>query len=123
MTDRTFPGHLAAALVAAVLCLGAGPAVVPAPAAAQTQQAATPSDAELKSFAASTKEIDGINRDYRARMKAAPNDSQKLQIEALDKIAERIKANGLTVERYSQIAGLLKTDTAVREKVKAYMVQ
>lgn len=123
MTDRTPPRRLAAALAAVFLCLAAGAFPAPGPASAQTAKVAPASDQELRSFAAATKEIDGINRDYRGRMKAAPGDSQKLQLEALDKIAERITANGLSVERYAQIAQTLKTDTAVRDKVKAYMAQ
>jgi hypothetical protein len=123
MTDRTVPRRLAAALAAACLCLTAGTVAAPVPVAAQAAKAAPASDQELRSFAAATKEIDGINREYRGRMKAAPGDSQKLQLEALDKIAERIEANGLSVERYSEIAQTLKTDTAVRDKVKAYMAQ
>lgn len=122
MTDRTTTSRLAAAVVAALLSL-AVPAVAPAPALAQ--QATQVSDQDLMAFAAATKDIDKINRDYRARIKAAPDSStsQKLQLESLDEISKAIEANGLTVERYTQIAQAIKSDNAVRERVRAFMLQ
>jgi hypothetical protein len=124
MNDCTPKFRLAAAVAVALLGLAA-PAAVPMPARAQQQQAAPVTEPEMKAFATATKDIDKINRDYRARIKAAPdsNAGQKLQIESLDEIAKAIQANGLTVERYTQIAQAVKNDAAVRERVRAYMQQ
>lgn len=122
MIDRKPKSRFAAAVAAALLCLAAV-AVALAPALAQ--QAAQVTDKELRAFATATKDIDRINRDYRARIKAAPdsNTGQKLQIESLDEIAKAIQANGLTVERYTRIAETIKADAAVRERVRTFMLQ
>ncbi|MBA4742330.1 MAG: DUF4168 domain-containing protein [Azoarcus sp.] len=96
---------------------GAPPAAQPAP----TQKSF--SDEEIQQFADVQPEIESIRSEYSERLQDVPDPEQAatLQNEAVEKMVETVKEEGLDVETYNSIAIALQSDTELRERVESAM--
>lgn len=111
----------------AALAIGVSP-VTMAQAQQQPQQQApaqSVSDEQLQVFAVALLEVQKVAQEYSPRIQQSQDQggAQKLQEEAQEKMAEAVQAKGLSVEQYNQMANLVESDPAAREKVVQYMRQ
>jgi hypothetical protein len=89
---------------------------------APTEQTATYSDAELKSFAAAALEVHRINSAYLPQMaEAEPADQRKLEQQALRETTAAVEKQGLTSDRYDEILSAAQTRTEVAKKVEQFL--
>jgi len=126
--NRTIIASLA---LGTTLALGTAPIV----AAAQTQPQQQPmpqqqapaqqqvSDQEIQVFASALQQVQKIVVAYSPQIEKAkdPSEAQKLHGEAQQKMAEAVQAEGLSVEKYNQMAKLAESDANVRDRIKQQM--
>ncbi|MCX2782169.1 DUF4168 domain-containing protein [Microbulbifer thermotolerans] len=77
------------------------------------------SEPKLQQFANAYRAIVELSREYAPKLKAAADieEAEAINREAQGKMIEAIRSAGLTKEEYQQIAGSLKSDPALVEKV------
>lgn len=111
--------------LAAALLMGGSLAVHAQQAAAAddyatTQAAASDfSDAELRSFAGARQQVDAIRTEVMGKLQTTqdPEEAQKVQEEANAKMIAAVESNGLTREKYNEIAQAAISDPALASKI------
>jgi hypothetical protein len=87
-----------------------------------TEQAASYSDAELKSFAAAAVEVHRINSAYLPKMaEAEPAQQRQLEQKALRETTAAVEKQGLTSDKYDEILSAAQTRSEVAKKVEEYL--
>lgn len=91
----------------------------------QSQPQAHFSKKDMKSFAVASLDIQRIDQTYRPKMAAAktPDEQQKVRQEALGKMTQALKDNGLTVKKYNDIATAAQRDPGVASQLRQYIQQ
>ncbi|HEX5959746.1 MAG TPA: DUF4168 domain-containing protein [Rhodanobacteraceae bacterium] len=132
--------HRMGAIVAVALGAGmlAPVALAQAQQAAQPQQAPSqdqataptntgpaPTDAELQHFAQAARAVQTIKQTAQPQIAQAKNvdDRTRLQQSAEQKMESAVRNNGLSIQRYEQIAMVAQTDSKVRTKLIKLMQQ
>ena len=90
----------------------------------QQQQAADYSDATLTSFVAAQEKIRTIMDDYAPKMQAAESEADRKELEKTvnDEIVAAVKAtDGITLDRYVEIARAAREDKALYDRIVAMM--
>lgn len=110
--------HIFFAAIAALAAVIAMPAMTITPAAAQ-EQAADFTDAELQSFADAVITVRAIGQTYQPKLEAAETEAAKEAVreEATAEMTEAIKDEGVTVERYTQIATAARSDPELASRI------
>lgn len=127
-----FRSLLSAAVLAAALAVP-GPAAAtldqsarePGAEQAATPDAATPDDSELSAFVAAFLRLIGVQHGYMMLMRDE-NDPAKLQEikqSALTDMKSAVERDGLSVDRYNQIALSVRDDPSVRDRVEGLLQQ
>lgn len=95
-------------------------AMVPAGEGAGGASASSYGDSELKSFAAAAVRVHRISDTYVQKMGEAKSVQEKQQLErrASGEMAEAVKNEGLTIDKYQDIADRLPTDPDLVERVR-----
>lgn len=95
-------------------------AVVPAGDSAGGDSASPYEDAELKSFATAAVQVRRITDTYVEKMVAAKSEQEKKQLERLASgdMVQAVKNEGLSVDKYQDIATRVQSDPALAERVK-----
>lgn len=108
----------AAATATAVHAQTAAPGAQQAPAAAQkfTEQ-------ELQSYASAVVKVQDISTKWQDKLKSTndPTASTEIQKQAETEAVAAVKEEGLTVEKYNQIALATESDAELRNKVLDYV--
>jgi hypothetical protein len=119
---------LSIAAMTAVLMCGAVPAALgqQQPPGVQTQPKPQPvNDRDIQAFAAAAGDVRQINRNWMPKIEAAskegPDAEQKARQDALAEMTQAVQKNGLSVDRYNQIADAAETDPDVNRKIKERM--
>lgn len=79
------------------------------------------SDADLDAFAATQKDMAGIQQKYSQKLQAnqdKPEKAMQVQQEAQQKMVEAVKDNGLELEKYNQIVRLAQYDADFRASIQ-----
>ena len=132
---RTFLGIPAALMLGAALVAGASFATgVRAQTATPEQQSPTASqqsptasqqfsDQELQSYASAVVKVQDISMKWQDKLRASkdPAQSSEIQKKAEDEAVAAVREEGLTVEKYNQIALATETDAELRNKVLDYV--
>jgi len=128
---------LPAALVAAMLALSAG---VPGPAGAATEQTqatpseqqappgdqgASPNDGELSNFVAAFVRLMGVQHGYMMLMQDEqdPAKLEQMKQSAVVDMTQAVEKDGLSVDRYNQIALAVRDDPELQGKVETILQQ
>ena len=131
--SRTQLGLPAALMLGAAIVAGAAVATAggvhaqtaaPAPGAQQAPAAAqTFTDQEIQSYASAVVKVQDISTKWQDKLRAAkdPSASTEIQKQAESEAVAAVKEEGLTVEKYNQIALATETDTELRNKVLDYV--
>ncbi|WP_169711826.1 DUF4168 domain-containing protein [Henriciella litoralis] len=127
MDFKTLRAPTIAAFAAATACFG-GAAVAQqaneAPAAQPGQVQIEPvTDAEISQFVAANQQVGEIATEANAELQAAEDQAaaQTLQAEARQDMIAAIKDEGLTAERFTQIAQLAQMDADFAARLRAEM--
>lgn len=85
---------------------------------AQQQQAIEVTDSALKNFVAASQEIEQIRDEYTIKINGVENQeqAQHLQMEAQQKMVEKVENTGISVADYNQIAMQLRTDSELQQR-------
>ena len=131
---RTQLGLPAALMLGAAIVAGAAVATAggvhaqtaaPAPGAQQEPAAAAQSftDQEIQSYASAVVKVQDISTKWQDKLRTAkdPSASTEIQKQAETEAVAAVKEEGLTVEKYNQIALATETDTELRNKVLDYV--
>lgn len=121
----------AASLTAIGLAFGAigAKAQEAAPAPQMEAPAAAPAgnvdEAKLKSFAVAFLEVAKVNQVYQPQIEAAqPDDQQRLQQEAGQKMIEAVNASDdITVDEYNQIIQAAQTDPELAQRINGHITE
>lgn len=118
---------LSAAVLAVALALSgpAAAALEPSSPQMQAEQVAAPDDGELSAFVAAFLRLIGVQHGYMMLMRDE-NDPAKLREikqSALTDMKSAVERDGLTVDRYNQIALSVRDDPAVRSRVEGLLQQ
>ena len=133
-TTRIAPAVFMAAL------LMAAPVAVPAvaqtapPASAQSgaqqsgaQQSGSEqfSDAQLKSFAEASLEVERLSQEWSPKIAAAgtAQEQAKARGEAMEQMAEAVEQKGLSVQEYNEIVNAAQTDPETARTVETYRTE
>jgi siroheme synthase (precorrin-2 oxidase/ferrochelatase) len=96
----------------AVLVLGGGSVAQTPPPPGQVSQE------DLDSFAKAYAQVEEVQRKYVPKLEnAEPSDAANLQQEAQQESLQVLKDEGLSAERYNQIATMIQADPALRTRV------
>lgn len=113
------------AALAMGLAIGVGPSLVAAQAYGTQNQPSQQSvgEDELQSYAAAAVEVQRISSDYHETMTEATSseDAQALQNQAMEKMKEAVRSEGLSVDRYNQIYTLAQADPKVARQIGDYI--
>ena len=114
---------LATGAAAALLLAGVAPVLAqPAPAMPEQQDIGEVSDTEVAQFASATVRVDQIVQDWNVRLQAADEQEQpEMQMQAQEDLVEAVEAEGLSVERYNQLAMAAQTDADLAGRIAARM--
>jgi hypothetical protein len=95
-------------------------AMVPVGESAGGASASPYGDSELKSFAVAAVRVQRINDAYVRKMEEAKSVQEKQQLEqrASGEMMQAVKNEGLTVDKYRDIANRVQTDPDLAERVK-----
>jgi hypothetical protein len=121
MPMKTRPRLLAAGLAALLL---AAPATAPLAQTSSTQTApaasANFSQEELETFAAASLEVERVSAKWEPRIASAPTEAEQNQVreEAMGELVEVVQDEGLTVDRYNQIAMAVQSNPEVAQTVQ-----
>ncbi len=125
---KRFTGAAAAMAAATVLAGGAATAQQSAPAqsqpAPQAQMQVEPvTDTEVSQFVAANEEVGAIAAEVTPKLKAAEDKAtaQELQKSAQQRMIAAIQDEGLTAQRFTQIAQLAQMDQELAAKLRAEM--
>jgi hypothetical protein len=116
---------LAIAMVAAGL-IGGQAAVAQAPQRGPTEQAPSVAvnDKEIQAFAVASNEIQQLRQKWMPKVQEAsqqgPDAQQKAEDQALGEMKGAVEKNGLTVEKYNQIAQAAQADPEIRQKIQKH---
>lgn len=110
---------LPAVTLAAMLLAGCA---TDAPSAAYVQDPQDFSDDQLRSYAAASIEVDGLQEKWSSRLAEARNASEQAEVreEAAAEISEAVRDQGLSVEEYNQIRRAAQADPETARTVHAY---
>jgi hypothetical protein len=131
------PAALMAALLTVATGLALGPpvaAALPSTVAAQdggaeqgAAEALTPpaNDAELGSFVNAFVRLIGVQHGYLMLMQGEDDSSrlEQLRASAMQDMTAAVQKDGMSIDRYNQIAGALRTDTELQGRVEAMLEQ
>ena len=114
---------LATGAAAALVLAGVAPVLAqPAPAMPEQQDIGEVSDTEVAQFASATVRVDQIVQDWNVRLQAADEQEQpEMQMQAQEDLVEAVEAEGLSVERYNQLAMAAQTDADLAGRIAARM--
>ena len=114
---------LATGAAAALVLAGVAPVLAqPAPAMPEQQDIGEVSDTEVAQFASATVRVDQIVQDWNVRLQAADEQEQpEMQMQAQEDLVEAVEAEGLSVERYNQLAMAAQTDADLAGHIAARM--
>ena len=129
---RTDLGIPAALMLGAAIVAGAAVATATsvhaqsaAPGAQQAPAAAAQkfTDQELQSYAAAVVKVQDISAKWQDKLRTTkdPSASTEIQKQAETEAVAAVKEEGLTVEKYNQIALATESDTELRNKVLDYV--
>ena len=119
--------NLVAAVSLVTLSLGASAALAqstapaqPTTTAAQQQDQAMVSDAELRQFVNASIEISRIREDYTERLNNAKDQpiAQQLQQEAQDKMISAVETAGLDADSYNQLSERIQSSPELQERLQ-----
>ena len=91
-----------------------------APPAQQQVEIAPVSDTELKAFVAANRKVVEVANDMTVKLQEAPDQdsANTIQADAEQKMTARIEEEGLTADRYTEIALLAQSDPAFLAKLQ-----
>ena len=133
-TTRIAPAvFLAALLMAAPVAVPAVAQTAP-PASAQSgaqqsgaQQSGSEqfSDAQLKSFAEASLEVERLSQEWSPKIAAAgtAQEQAKARGEAMEQMAEAVEQKGLSVQEYNEIVNAAQTDPETARTVETYRTE
>ncbi len=102
---------------------GTGMAIAqqPAPPASQPQSIAPVQDSEIAKFAAALESVREALRQADTKIQSASDPDERAQLErqAQEDLLAAVTSEGLTPDRYNQIAQLAQSDPSIMEKVQA----
>lgn len=80
------------------------------------------SQQELQTFASAAVEVQRISDDYQLKFAASntPQEREKIQREATDKMTQAVTDKGMTVDQYNDVARTAQTDAQVAEQINEY---
>jgi hypothetical protein len=81
-------------------------------------------DTDIKNFADAQDELSGIQQDYLARIhteSANPDKAVQLEMEAQQKMVSAVQANGLSVDRYNDIAQVAQYDKELQQRILQHL--
>lgn len=125
----TSPKPIAAAAAAALLAAGL---VAGGPVTAQAQQSQGQADAaqyekaELEAFVTAAKKIRTVLDEFAPQMEAAGSDAERAAVEkaANREVVAAVKStDGITLERYSEIARAARDDRALYDRIANLMAE
>ena len=89
------------------------------------QLASTYSDAELRSFAGAATQIKRINDTYLPKLQAAatPEKQQEVERTASSEMAQALKHEGMTVEKFHEILMHARANPELAERVRQHLPQ
>jgi len=89
------------------------------------QQAATPDDSELSAFVAAFLRLVGVQHGYMMMLRDEedPARLEEIKQSAMTDMKSSVEQDGLTVDRYNQIALSVRDDPALRDKVQTLLQQ
>jgi len=89
------------------------------------QQAATPDDSELSAFVAAFLSLVGVQHGYMMMLRDEedPARLEEIKQSAMTDMKSAVEQDGLTVDRYNQIALSVRDDPALRDKVQTLLQQ
>lgn len=84
----------------------------------EQQQAIEVTDSALKNFVAASQEIEQIRDEYTVKINnvESQEQAQHLQMEAQQKMVEKVENTGISVADYNQIAMQLRTDANLQQR-------
>ena len=102
------------------LAIGASPALA-APPPAQSAPAASVSNQDIRSFAATRIDLNRIGATYMAKLKAAQGDVERRQVResARKAMVAAIRKHGYTLEQFRNLAKAIAANPKLRAKLKA----
>lgn len=88
--------------------------------AAQQQQGAEVSDADLEKYAKAETKVDSIREDFSEQLQGADDQeqAQQLQQQAQEEMISAVEDAGLDVTTYNQIASQVQMDDSLRERLQ-----
>ena len=115
------------AVIAAALACGTVPIAYgqQQPSGPPTNQPATVSDQDIKSFAAAASEVRQLQRVWIPKVEEAgkqgPEEQTKVRQQAISEMTQAVQKNGLSVDRYQEIYQIAQTDPEVQRKIRDNM--
>lgn len=110
------------ACAAAMLALGAAPAVAQqAQAPAATQQAPVNySDTQLEKFVSASKKVAVISQEYTPKLQSTSDEATRQEVyrEADEKMVSVVRDEGMSVEEFNGINQAIQQDPALMERVQ-----
>lgn len=110
------------ACAAAMLALGAAPAVAQqAQAPAATQQAPVNySDSQLEKFVSASKKVAVISQEYTPKLQSTNDEATRQEVyrEADEKMVSVVRDEGMSVEEFNGINQAIQQDPALMERVQ-----
>lgn len=116
---------LAAAILAVALAAASPAAADLNPSAPERAEQAAPDDGELSAFVAAFLRLIGVQHGYMMllRHENDPARLQEIKQSALVDMKSAVERDGLTVDRYNQIALTVRDDPTVRQRVEGLLQQ
>jgi hypothetical protein len=110
----------------AILAVGGLPLALHAQETAPAPSQAAPqsvSDADIESFAHAAQKVQAVATKYQGQLQSAGSDADKANIakEEQQEMIGAIQGEGLTVERYQQVAEAVQKDPDLWNKVKQHL--
>ncbi len=125
MTSVRFP--LFAALTTVFMVAGSSLAAAQAAGTQQQPTEAKPNltQHDLKTYAVAALEVKKISETYQPQLQAAksPDEQKAVQQEAMQKMAEAVQNNGLSVQKYNQITDTMQSSPEVAKQVEGYLAE
>ena len=83
------------------------------------------SDAQLKSFAEASLEVERLSQEWSPKIAAAwtAQEQAKARGEAMEQMAEAVEQKGLSVQEYNEIVNAAQTDTETARTVETYRTE
>lgn len=91
----------------------------------QTSHQTTVNDNEIRAFTAAATEVQQVKQRWIPKLQAAarqgPDAQQTTQQQAMQEMTQVVQKNGLSVDKYNQIADLAESDPEVQRRVENQM--